>query len=74
MYPEETRGVITNGGGMIKAKSIGGVRINFDMNRIYGTSAKDTLEDLNTNMFGKMARMMIKNCYLRLGFVWESLF
>lgn len=62
MFPSALTGVIGNGGMAISSKSIGGTSLSFsDMN------AQDGLKQLNSNIFGQKALILIQSAPERLG-------
>ena len=66
-YPEYTFGIVSTGGGYLRAKKIGGVSVQYNItgsDNWYGN--KDYLQALDTNIFGKRAKMMIDLSHRRL--------
>ena len=62
LNPASVTGVIVNGGMAVASKSIGGTSLSFqDMN------AQDGLKQLNSNVFGQKALMMIQGAPERFG-------
>ena len=60
--PQSAVGVIGNGGMALSSKSIGGTSLSFsDMN------AQEGIKQLNSNMFGQKALMMIQSAPERFG-------
>lgn len=60
--PSAVTGVVGNGGMALSSKSIGGTSVSFsDM------EAQEGLKQLNSNMFGQKALMMIQSAPERLG-------
>lgn len=55
MNPSAAQGVIGNGGMAVTSKSIGGTSLSFS-----GMSAQEGLEQLNSNVFGQKALIMIQ--------------
>lgn len=65
-YPEYTFGVANTGGGYIRGKKIGGVDIQYNVSTRQGIT-QDLLSALDTNIFGKRAKMMLGLSNKRLG-------
>ena len=62
MNPASVRGVVGNGGMALSSKSIGGTSVSFsDM------EAQEGLKQLNSNVFGQKALMMIQSAPERYG-------
>lgn len=62
MNPESASGVIGNGGMAVTSKSIGGTSLSFqDMD------AQEGLKELNSNVFGQKALIMIQGAPERFG-------
>lgn len=62
MNPESASGVIGNGGMAVNSKSIGGTSLSFqDMD------AQEGLKELNTNVFGQKALIMMQGAPERFG-------
>ena len=62
MKPESASGVIGNGGMAVNSKSIGGTSLSFqDMD------AQEGLKELNTNVFGQKALIMLQGAPERFG-------
>ena len=62
MQPESASGVIGNGGMALGSKSVGGTSLSFqDM------EAQEGIKQLNTNVFGQKALMLIQSAPERFG-------
>lgn len=60
--PTALVGVVSNGGMALSSKSIGGTSVSFD-----GLEAQEGVKQLNSNMFGQKALMMIQSAPERFG-------
>lgn len=60
--PTAVEGVVSNGGMSLTSKSIGGTSVSFD-----GIDAQEGVKQLNTNVFGQKALMMIQSAPERFG-------
>ena len=54
--PESASGVMGNGGMAVSSKSIGGTSLSFD-----GMDAQEGIKQLNSNVFGQKALMLIQS-------------
>ena len=62
MYPTRTTGVMGNGGMALISKSVGGTSLSFtDM------EAQEGIKQLNSNVFGQKALMMLQSAPERFG-------
>lgn len=62
MNPQSARGVVGNGGMALSSKSVGGTSVSFlDMD------AQEGIKQLNSNVFGQKALMMIQSAPERFG-------
>lgn len=60
--PSAVVGVVSNGGMALTSKSVGGTSVSFD-----GIDAQEGVKQLNTNVFGQKALMMIQSAPERFG-------
>ena len=60
--PQSATGVIGNGGMAVSSKSIGGTSLSFE-----GMEVQEGLKQLNSNMFGQKALLMIQAIPERFG-------
>lgn len=60
--PESAVGVMGNGGMALSSKSIGGTSLSFE-----GMDAQEGIKQLNSNVFGQKALMMIQSIPERFG-------
>ena len=60
--PQSASGVMGNGGMAVTSKSIGGTSLSFE-----GMEAQEGIEQLNSNVFGQKALMMIQSIPERFG-------
>lgn len=64
MNPTSARGVVGNGGMALSSKSVGGTSVSFsDMD------AQEGIKQLNSNVFGQKALMMIQSAPERFGII-----
>lgn len=60
--PQSASGVLGNGGMAVSSKSIGGTSLTFE-----GMDAQEGIKQLNSNVFGQKALIMIQSAPERLG-------
>ena len=60
--PQSASGVLGNGGMAVSAKSIGGTSLSFE-----GMDAQEGIKQLNSNVFGQKALIMIQGAPERFG-------
>lgn len=60
--PQSASGVLGNGGMAVSSKSIGGTSLSFE-----GMDAQEGIKQLNSNVFGQKALIMIQGAPERLG-------